>query len=202
MGYQERGFFPAMQDNEDDADRLLRRAVAGVIRNAQDGELPLFAWTLGLPQAALCEVLAYCFPELGALEAMPEQQYDIILRSAPPAHAALTALLLDHRTLTENPLHGHWLAHCIAAAAMGSRHLWEELGVGERNAVSMLMQRYFEPLYRRNTQQLKWKRFLFGELAILSGRHGAEASHAPDCTRCAQFSSCFPPAQQPADTAS
>ena len=47
---------PSLPQSNPDADAvpdLLRRAVSGVLRNAQNGDLPLFAWTLGMPQPEL-----------------------------------------------------------------------------------------------------------------------------------------------------
>lgn len=170
-------------------ERLLVRAIGGVIRNAQEGELPLFAWTLGLPQAELVKLLAHCYPELGPMEPMPEPQYHAISRAAPPEHGRLVTLLLAGRSQQADPRHAAWLAHAIAAAALGSRHLWEDMGLGERADVSALLRHYFEPLYRRNTGQLKWKRFLFRELAELTGGYGG---CVPDCSRCSQKTTCFP----------
>ena len=55
---------PSLPQSNPDADAvpdLLRRAVSGVLRNAQNGELPLFAWTLGMPQPELLALLARLF---------------------------------------------------------------------------------------------------------------------------------------------
>ena len=40
------------------------RAIGGVLRNAQNGELPLYAWTLGLPQDELLAMLHHWAMEL------------------------------------------------------------------------------------------------------------------------------------------
>lgn len=161
---------------------LLVKAITGVIRNAEDGELPLFACTLGLPQPALLEALGHCVPERAMSLRMPDAHYQHIMQSRPALHADLVSLLLHGRSPRANQQHANWLAHCIAAAATGSRHLWEDLGVSGRDDVSSLFQQYFEPLFLRNTADLKWKRFLFDELG----------THAPDCTRCEKYPVCFP----------
>lgn len=168
---------------------LMVRAIAGVLRNAQDGELPLFAWTLGLPQPALLAVVEHCFPELGALESMSQQQYAAIVATVPDEFRALAALLLAHRSSDIDPQRADWLAHAIAAASLGSRHLWQDLGLTGRDAVCSLLERYFQPLYRRNTRNLKWKRFLFAELGALQGKHGLQP---PKCHDCNEFPVCFP----------
>lgn len=172
---------------------LMVRAIAGVLRNAQDGELPLFAWTLGLPQPALSAMVARCFPELGTLEWLPQQQYAAIVDAAPGEFRDLAAMLLANRSATADLQHADWLAHAIAAASLGSRHLWQDLGLTGRDAVCRLLEQYFAPLYRRNTQNLKWKRFLFAELGALQGRHDLQP---PKCHDCAEFPVCFPISDQ------
>ena len=74
---------------------LMVAAIAGVLRNAQDGELPLFSWTLGLPQAQLAALVKHCFPELGRLELMPEPQYAVIVDAAPGEFRAATVRNVD-----------------------------------------------------------------------------------------------------------
>ncbi|WP_025917434.1 nitrogen fixation protein NifQ [Herminiimonas sp. CN] len=176
---------------------LMVRAIAGVLRNAQDGELPLFAWTLGLPQPVLAALVAHCFPELGALESMPQQQYAAIAATAPVEFRDLAVMLLANRSVTADLQHAAWLAHAIAAASLGSRHLWQDLGLTGRDALSRLLAQYFAPLYRRNTHNLKWKRFLFAELGALQGRHHLQP---PKCHHYAEFPVCFPVSDQTGKT--
>lgn len=172
---------------------LMVAAIAGVLRNAQDGELPLFSWTLGLPQAQLAALVEHCFPELGQLELMPEAQYAMIVKDAPAEFRDLVALLLAHRSLDADLQHADWLAHAIAAASLGSRHLWQDIGLAGRDAVGRLLEQHFQPLYRRNTKDIKWKRFLFAELGVLQGRPGLQP---PKCHHCDEFTVCFPVSDQ------
>ncbi|MFZ6745424.1 nitrogen fixation protein NifQ [Undibacterium sp. JH2W] len=171
----------------------LRMTVAGVLRHAQEGELPLFAWTLGLPQQDLLNMLASCFPELGlaesqALTTLPVGQYLTLMQTAPAEFMPLKQLLLDHLSPSVDAQHGHWLACAIAAASFGSRHLWQDLGLPGREAVSALMRDYFTALFLANTQNLKWKRFLFAELGRRQGKHDLRP---PKCTHCDDFHVCF-----------
>lgn len=172
---------------------LMVAAIAGVFRNAQDGELPLFSWTLGLPQAQLAALVEYCFPELRMLELMPEPQYAMIVKDAPAEFHGLVALLLANRSPGADPQHADWLAHAIAAASLGSRHLWQDLGLTGRDAVCRLLEQYFQPLYWRNTKNLKWKRFFFAELGALQGKPGLQP---PKCHHCDEFTVCFPISDQ------
>lgn len=183
------GRVPASQSNSG----LMIKVIAGVLRNAQDGELPLFAWTLGLPQPALAALVATCFPELGKLELMPEQQYARIVETAPAEFRALVDMLLANRSVNVDLQHAGWLAHTIAAGSLGSRHLWEDLGLTGRDAVCRLLEQYFAPLYRRNTQNMKWKRFLFAELGASQGKPGLQP---PKCHHCDEFTVCFPISDQ------
>lgn len=169
-------------------DALAVRAIAGVLRRAQDGELPLFAWTLGLPQSELLAMIQQCFPELGYLESMPNQDYDALRQSVPSDFIVLSELLFRHRTLGHSAQLCDWLSRAVAAAGYGCHHLWEDLGLHGREAVSELMRRYFTSLYQRNVHDLKWKRFLFMEL----GTHiGNLDKKPPECTNCDQFRICF-----------
>lgn len=170
---------------------LLRRCVSGVMRHAEAGELPLYTWTLGLAQEDLCQLLAYCFPELAELERIPEPQYEAIRLTAAPQLHQLVQLLLSLRSLDADASATFWAAHVVSAAASGSRHLWQDLGLGGREDVTALLQYYFAPFCARNTAHLKWKRFLFQQLAL---EQPSSAPHKPDCTQCEQHAVCFPPA--------
>lgn len=166
------------------------RAIAGVMRNAQSGELPLFAWTLGLPQVELLRLVARLFPELGALAPLAPHEYAILLNGRPADCADLAALLLAHRAPGSNHDHARWLAHAIAAAAQGERHLWQDLGLAGRAELGTLLAQHFPTLHARNAKDMKWKRFLYAELATAQGRPGLRP---PGCGKCAQFTLCFPP---------
>ncbi|MFZ6640201.1 nitrogen fixation protein NifQ [Undibacterium sp. TC4M20W] len=176
------------------ASAYLHTAIAGVLRHAKEGELPLFALTLGLPQQELLVMLASGFPEPGMSDAkilmnLSGEQYHALLQSAPVEFMQLKQLLLDHQAVSVNVRHASWLASAIAAASFGSRHLWQDLGVPGREAVSTLMRDYFTELYLANTQNLKWKRFLFAE----PGRkQGKDDLRPPKCTHCDDFHVCFP----------
>ncbi|SME99223.1 nitrogen fixation protein NifQ [Pseudogulbenkiania subflava] len=148
-----------------DESALLDRAIAGVLRHAQDGDLPLFAWTLGLPQPALLAMLAQRFPELDRLEPMPEPDYASVRAATPAGFAELVALLGAHRAPDVPEAEAEWLAHAVAAACFGERPLSEDLGLSGREAVSRLLERYFPSLSRRNPARRSWKPFLFAELA-------------------------------------
>ena len=137
---------PSLPQSNPDADAvpdLLRRAVSGVLRNAQNGDLPLFAWTLGMPQPELLALLARLFPEVDPVESMPDAQYQKLLRMCPPDFAAMLTLLLANRNPVQPERLTRWLAHAIAAACYGERELWEDLDLGGRDDLGQLLQQYF-----------------------------------------------------------
>jgi nitrogen fixation protein NifQ len=97
-------------------------------------------------------------------------------------------MLLSHRTPHADAVHADWLARAIAAASLGRRFLWQDLGLQGREEVGALLREYFEPFYRRNVADIKWKKFLFVELGA---RQGEAAMPAPGCMHCAQFDDCY-----------
>ncbi len=171
---------------------LMRMAIAGVLRHAQDGDLPLFAWTLGLSQGVWLAMLGACFPELGAMEAMPSRAYAAIEKTAPEFFRQMTAMLFAQRKADADAVHADWLARAIAAACLGSRHLWQDLGLRGRSDVSALLSAYFPTLHAKNIQHLRWKRFLFAELSAVAVQQNAPEILPPNCSRCDEFPICFP----------
>ena len=80
------------------------------------------------------------------------------------------------------------LAGMIARRAQQPNHLWQDLGLRNRNELSRLMFDYFGPLARRNRQDMKWKNFFFRTIC-----HDATYSlcTAPSCSECCDFDNCF-----------
>lgn len=169
-------------------DSLAIRAIAGVLRRAQEGELPPFAGTLGLPQAALAAMIEQYFPALGLAEPLPKCAYAAIRSTSPTAFHDLAELLFAHRAAGGDKRLADCLARAIAAAGFGSRHLWQDMDLPGRDAVSALICNHFPSLYRRNLRDLKWKRFLFAELGVQQGNLEMKP---PGCGRCDQFRKCF-----------
>ncbi len=149
----------------------------GVLATANAGHLPPFAMALGLPATELASITE------------PVPDHDELLSQTPPLFYELIALMLDNRSAGIDVTQAKWLAHAIAAGTFGQRHLWEDLGADGRATVSALMRHYFEPLFLRNTLNLKWKRFLYEQLGAARGTPGLRP---PGCGQCDQFQQCFP----------
>lgn len=151
---------------EDRLASLLQHSLAAVLRGAQDGNLPLFTWTLGLPQQQLLTMLAELFPELAnGLEPLPNTQYAHLLATTPVEFGDLVSMLCARRTPTSDSRYSEWLARVVAAASFGDRRLWENMELRNRKELDDLLATCFLPLYRDNSANLGWKHFLLAELA-------------------------------------
>ncbi len=167
---------------------LARAAVAGVLRNALTGELSLFAATLGFDRREYRTLVTACFPGIEPEREWEAGAYAVCASQAPSLFAPLAELLLAHRApgLAQRP--ARWLAHALAAAGFGARHLWQDLGLAGPAEVNHLMHLCFPTLAAENAADLKWKRFLFLLLGRKLGRAGLMP---PDCVSCDSYPSCF-----------
>lgn len=83
-----------------------------------------------------------------------------------------------------------WLANIVAAGCLGSEHLWRDLGLAHRGLLSALFSDYFPALAAKNTQDMKWKKFLYKQLCE---QEGGYVCRAPSCAECAAYDDCFGP---------
>ncbi|MFA7241462.1 MAG: nitrogen fixation protein NifQ [Sulfuricellaceae bacterium] len=97
-------------------------------------------------------------------------------------------LLLEYRA--DNGSETAWLASAVAAACLGGNHLWQDLGLANRQELSDLLQTAFPALYARNTGNMKWKKFFYKQLCE---RAEVQACRAPSCAACADYAQCFAP---------
>ncbi len=168
---------PASADFSGDPLRpILASMLAG--RALDEGILPA---TLGLvPDAFEALWLAY-FPgphlrlENGKCEDIPEID-DLI------------ALLLNYRGGPQ-PVFG-WMARIVAYGCAGRDHLWQDLGLANRDELSILMQATFPALAALNTGDMKWKKFIYRHYCQ---RDGIYVCPAPSCGECADYGKCFAP---------
>jgi nitrogen fixation protein NifQ len=103
----------------------------------------------------------------------------------------LARLLLDYRSDDRDET--AWLASAIAAACLGNNHLWQDLGLANRQELSDLMQNHFAALYARNSGNMKWKKFFYKQLC---DRSGINACRAPSCAVCDDYQKCFGPEKE------
>ena len=161
----------------DDGNRsLLASILAGQASGA--GCLPA---DLGLGPERHAERLAACFPGAD----VPATQ-----RPATPIPELddLEKLLRDYRA-DRSPAET-WLASIVATACAGADHLWQDLGLGNRQELSHLMWVNFPELARANSGDMKWKKFLYRQFCA---QEGIYTCPAPSCGVCTDFARCFGP---------
>jgi nitrogen fixation protein NifQ len=103
-----------------------------------------------------------------------------------PDEAAVFDLLW--RGATSRTPFEHLLAGMVARRAQRPNHLWQDLGLRHRGELSQLMSVHFERLARRNTADMKWKKFFF-RMICRDGDYGL--CTAPSCGECCDFDNCF-----------
>jgi nitrogen fixation protein NifQ len=80
------------------------------------------------------------------------------------------------------------LAACVARACLGDDHLWHDLGLPKREVLSDLLHEHFPLLARRNTHNMRWKKFFYLQLCE---QVGVRACRAPSCGVCVNHGECF-----------
>ena len=117
----------ALRSPDPPTDDLLKIAISSVLRYSEGGELPLFAWTLGLPQQALLRLLEDCFMPSMVVESIPTHEYAVLEKMVPKTFTALRTMLFQERTRFIDETYADCLSRAIAAACFGNRQLWLDL---------------------------------------------------------------------------
>jgi len=155
---------------------LLASIVAGQI--ADTGCLPA---DLGLGKAVHVALISEYFPGLDTHG--PQRTVEAI-----PEWSDLQKLLLDHRAC-EYPSE-LLIANILATACAGRDHLWQDLGLANREELSKLMRVNFPALACANTGDMKWKKFLYRQFCASEGIY---ICPAPSCGVCKDYAKCFGP---------
>ena len=80
------------------------------------------------------------------------------------------------------------LVPIVARRAVQSHHLWQDMGMRNREELSRFMSRHFKPLAEKNSQDMKWKKFL-SRMICMDDSYGL--CPAPTCSDCTDVSNCF-----------
>lgn len=152
------------------------------VYEAQKERRPLGA-CVGLGGDDLLKLVAEYFPHAQRLLA----RFDS--RQRPPMTEAEAHLreMLESLSTETSPLE-HDLSAIIARRSQRQNHLWQDLGLRNRGELSMLMNRHFAPLARKNSKDMKWKKFFSRQLC---DDGVAPVCVAPSCGECDDFASCF-----------
>jgi len=168
---------PAVGAAAGDPNRLLLASIiAG--QAAGFGCLPP---NLGLPETTYRRLLALYFPG-DICPPTPRAAVDL------PEFEELQRLLLDHRANRHES--ETWIADIVTTACAGADHLWQDLGLVNRDELTALMQGNFPALASTNTGDMKWKKFLYRQFC---SREGIYVCPAPSCGVCKDYSKCFGP---------
>lgn len=145
-------------------------------------------------EPALAEFLRRRYGAAQALDIAQRWRANFGLAASAPAlpgprhqeYDDLLALLNEHaREPSEEILA---VARWIAFSCMGENHLWEDLGLPERPALTSLIGECFPRLRALNLQNMRWKKFFYKQLC---NRAQVFACRAPTCDQCSEFALCF-----------
>lgn len=168
---------------------LLGSACAWVISVHCNPGCEVFVPALGMGMDAFSRLLAARFPHFEPTESWLAAQGAELQRKGPlEEFDDLLQLLLDH--LATGDEHHRQVAHLVATACMGHDHLWQDLGLPERRALSALLSNYFPTLAAKNAGDMKWKKFFYKQLCE---REGINICKSPSCGVCSDYDKCFGP---------
>ncbi len=137
---------------------------------------------IGLDRADLSRLLKRVFPHAAA--SFPADGLAAPARRGD--ELSLTDLLIRCGT-TGSSFEG-LLAAMIARRAQRPNHLWQDLGLCNRSELNRLMKTHFAPLATRNSNDMKWKKFLY---RMICRDTGYALCTAPSCSECDDFDGCF-----------
>jgi nitrogen fixation protein NifQ len=166
----------------------LTRAFAGVIQAASKGEIRPPNLGMGLTQDKFIELLECYFPG-SSLEICGDNYQEgsgNCVSLLVSEFDDLVELLLDHRT--SDAEYNEWLAHAVASGCMGGNHLYQDMGLPDRHALSALLERHFTTLYLKNVNDMKWKKFFYKQLC---DRAEVIMCPARSCQACIDYHNCF-----------
>ena len=150
---------------------------------------------LGLSHRQFAGLLTRQFPRLPAAD-VAALAPTAAMAVLPSTHAAFVATLHTQLMNDANPAADRDDAGCLASiiahACLRPDHLWRDLGLDGRDAVSAMLDRYFPALAARNVAHLRWKKFLAQEVAASLD---VPPGPAPGCPGCEDFGFCFPQAR-------
>jgi len=147
----------------------------------QQGVLPDY---LGLGAVQFAELTAYFFPDqvfsfnpssCAQLDDSRMLEKDDLVR------------LLKQYAKPHNP-ETDWIIAIIVAGCLGNDHLWQDLGLWSRSQLSALLHYNFPDLAAKNSNDMKWKKFLYKQLCEAEGLY---LCRAPSCSVCIDHPKCY-----------
>jgi nitrogen fixation protein NifQ len=139
--------------------------------------------TIGLDGEAICELTKDMFPHAATVFARWRGEE----ASAPSEDEVCLRDLLRQST-THDTAFQRRLADMIARRCLRPNHLWQDLGLRNRQELGWMLMRHFEPLAERNRADMKWKKFFY---RTICRDEGYMLCAAPSCAECDDFDHCF-----------
>lgn len=174
-----------MQSCRDQSD-MVARALAGALASASAGVIQAPSPALGLDGVRFGTLLQRYFPALDVETCAGHCEGCRPLRD--DEFADLVQLLMAHRSHDGEEV--EWLAHAIASACMGADHLYQDMGLPNRQALSDLLREHFTRLFYKNAGNMKWKKFFYKQLC---DQAEVKVCQAPSCQVCNDYWNCFGP---------
>ena len=148
------------------------------------GDAAALTGGMGLAAEPLLALISEVFPPLqapfGRILSVPAPSF-----TRQPDEECLRELLSRHASGGKISLA---IAAIVARRALLPNHLWQDLGLRNRRELSWLMERHFERLAARNSQDMKWKKYLY---RAICRDEGFALCVAPSCSECSDSDKCF-----------
>lgn len=173
-----------MTEAEKQRHNLTIRALTGVILRSLECRIPSLRAAMG--NAAFEKMLAVCFTSIDPATFLV-QIYGAVPGLRRDEYADVYELLMEHCRLEGEMT--EWVAAAVACACQGQNHLWQDMGLDDRDMLSMLLSEFFLPLYERNSKNMRWKKFLFRQICEKGGHH----CRVPTCCACIDQDVCYGP---------
>ncbi|WP_425090886.1 nitrogen fixation protein NifQ [Tropicimonas sp. S265A] len=111
---------------------------------------------------------------------------DLPAPEAPEDQRAIGTLIALRSGLPSSE--ARWLTPILARRAMEPRHLWEDLGLPSRLALSDLISRILPGLAKANARNMRWKKFFYRQICADTA---FSLCLSPSCEACDERSDCF-----------
>jgi nitrogen fixation protein NifQ len=153
----------------------------GLVEAQERGEG--LATALGLDRSALASLSATWVPDAPRYFSLDAEPQTV---ARDEEEDQLFSLLNGARS--DSSIESLWLTSIVTRRAMEPRHLWQDLGLFERNELKRLMTERFSALAAANVHNMKWKKFFYRQLCA---SEGFSLCAAPTCRECGDFANCF-----------
>lgn len=147
------------------------------------------ASALGLDPADLRALLTRYFPGVACSDIFKPGRPDA--SPLPESNPEVLAVLLAHvpTEAWQGCLQTSvWLAYILAQRAALPGHLWVAMGLTKRPQLTAAIRRHLPSLAEANSQNMRWKRYLYKQVCDLNG---GMMCKAPNCGVCSDYHLCF-----------